>query len=106
MPTRMTNSSTLGTAAGLCPHSPPNEVQKIQSDLREVLAGFTHTVDPDRLFLAIAPLAQDYAQTITGDAYTLLNRNEHNTLVVSFLRQVSLAAQTMIATMLLTREPE
>ena len=97
---------SLGAAAALCPHSPPDQVQRVQQDLHQVLAQFTTGIDPDNLFQTLSPLAQTYAHSIVGDDYPLLTRNEHNTLIVSFLRQVSLSAQTMLVTMLLHREPE
>ena len=96
----------FGIAASLCHHSPPGRVRQVQQDLYQTLAEFANTVDTDQLFTALTPMAEQYSRVIAQDDYELLTRNEHNTLMVSFLRQLSLSAQIMMATMLLNRDPE
>ena len=95
----------LGLAAALCPHSPQERVRQTQQDIQDTLAQFAQAIEPEDIFSALAPLAQEYGRSIAQDDYQLLTRNEHNTLMVSFLRQISLAAQAMMTTMLLNRDP-
>lgn len=99
-------TSTMGLAATLCHHSPAERVRQIQTDLHEVMAQFTHSIDPDQLFTTLTPLIETYGREIAQDDYDVLTRNEHNTLIVSFLRLLSLSAQTMMTSVLLNRDPE
>ncbi len=91
-----------GAAAQLCNHSSLEEAQKVQEQLIELLDGLADNIPAEELFSKpLSEVAETYMRKVVGNDYHLMYQQEHNILMVSFLRQVSLGVQALQAGMVL-----
>lgn len=91
-----------GLAATLCHHSTTENITDTQNKLFVLLANFSHQIPAEHMFMhPLHEVAQTYMQEILGMDYNLINAYEHNVLMISFLRHISIGAQTLMTTMML-----
>ena len=100
LPPEMNNA---GLAATLCHHSTPNNITDAQNRLFVLLANFSQQIPAEHMFMRpLNEVAQNYMRDIIGIDYNLINAHEHNILMISFLRHISIGAQALMTTMMLT----
>ena len=86
-----------GGAAALCHHSSPDLVRKAQEQVFALLTGFGQRIEVQDMFnKPLREVSEDYMKGIMGDGYGLRNREEHNILMIAFLRHMSVGMQGMI----------
>ena len=94
-----------GPAAQLCHHSSVESAQEVQSNLIQILDEFAHSIPADDLLSkTVTQLAEDYKRNVVLNDYRFMNQNEHGVLMISFLRNLSIAVQTLMVTMIVNRE--
>ena len=100
LPPEMDNA---GLAATLCHHSTLNNITDAQNRLFVLLANFSQQIPAEHMFMRpLNEVAQNYMQDILGMDYNLINAQEHNVLMISFLRHISIGAQALMTTMMLS----
>ena len=93
-----------GPAIQLCHHSTAAEAEQIQEKLMDLMTNFSQNIDANSMFdKTIIQLAEDYRQQAAGKLRRLLSEDEHHIININFMRNLSLAAQMIGCTMIITR---
>ena len=96
-----------GGAATLCHHSSPGAVREAQEQVFTLLASFEQHIDVQDMFSRpLREVAEDYMREIMGDDYGLRNQEEHNVLMIAFLRHMSIGMQGMMVQAILDLHQE
>ena len=96
-----------GPAIALCHHSTAAEANKIREKLMAMMEDFAHNIDPNAMFeKTIIQLAEDYRRQAAGKNENLLNQDEHRVININFMRNLSLAAEMIMCTMIIQRNDE
>ena len=94
--------TATANAFPLCHHSDPGKTREIQQKLFELLDGFAQNIPVQDLFSKpLNEVAETYMRGVVGTDYNVLNEQEHNILMVSFLRHAALAMLVMQVSMIL-----
>ena len=93
-----------GPAIQLCHHSTAAEAEQIQEKLMDLMTNFAQNIDANSMFdKTIIQLAEDYRKQAAGKLRRLLSEDEHHIININFMRNLSLAAQMIGCTMIITR---
>ena len=96
-----------GPAIALCHHSTAAEANEIREKLIAMMEDFAHNIDPNAMFdKTIIQLAEDYRRQAAGKNERLLNQDEHRVININFMRNLSLAAEMIMCTMIIQRNDE
>ena len=88
-----------GRAMTLCHHTPTEEARDLRSTLWTIMNEFPHALDAEDLFtLPPNQLAKRYInRVVSARHYPALDDIEHKILIIQFLKQLSLTAQSLEA---------
>ena len=93
-----------GPAIQLCHHSTAAEAEKIQEKLMDLMTNFSQKIDANSMFdKTIIQLATEYREQAAGRLKQMLSEDEHHIININFMRNLSLAAQMIGCTMIITR---
>ena len=93
-----------GPAIQLCHHSTVAEAEKIQEKLMDLMTNFSQNIDANSMFnKTIIQLAAEYREQAAGRLKQMLSEDEHHIININFMRNLSLAAQMISCTMIITR---
>ena len=96
-----------GPAIALCHHSTAAEADKVREKLLAMMEEFAQNIDPNTMFnKTIIQLAEDYRRQAAGKMQKLLNQDEHRVININFMRNLSLAAEMIMCTMIIQRNGE
>ena len=101
-------TSWAGPALQMCHHSSPEKAAELQEKLLELMQNFTHQIPPAML-ITTAPnlLLEEYAMNLmTKNDYNLLNEQEHGAVRVAFLRQMGIAIQLLLVSIIVDLNEE
>ena len=94
-----------GPAIQLCHHSSPQEALEVQEKLMDLMTNFAQNIDANSMVdKTILQLAEDYRKQAAGRLRRLLTPEEHTIININFLRNLSLAAQTISCTMIIDKQ--
>jgi hypothetical protein len=93
-----------GPAIQLCHHSSMAEAERVREKLIDLMTNFAQNIDPNSMFdKTIIQLAEEYRKQAAGRLRRMLNEDEHHIININFMRNLSLAAQMITCTMIITR---
>ena len=94
-----------GPAIQLCHHSSPQEALQVQERLMDLMTNFAQNIDANTMVeKTIIELAEEYRKQAAGRLRRLLTPEEHTIININFLRNLSLAAQTISCTMIIDKQ--
>ena len=94
-----------GPAIQLCHHSSPQEALEVQERLMDLMTNFAQNIDANSMVdKTILELAEEYRRQATGRLRRLLTPEEQTIININFLRNLSLAAQTISCTMIIDKQ--
>ena len=98
---------TAGGAATLCHHSGPVRAREIQGQLVALINDMEQVITVSEMFnTPLREVAERYMKEITGNDYNLRTEEEHNIMMISFLRHMSIGMQAMLAGAILSMYEE
>ena len=93
-----------GPCVSLCHHSTAQEAGEAREKLLDVLGTFAQDIDPREMFdKSIVQMAEDYRKEVAGKLDRFLSRDEYIVININFMRNLSLAAQMIMCTMIIDR---
>ena len=93
-----------GPAIQLCHHSPAATASEVREKLMDLMGDFSQNIDPEAMFKkTIIQLAEDYRRQAAGNLHRLLNEDEHMAININFMRNLSLAAEMIMCSMIIQR---
>ena len=101
-------TSWAGPALQLCHHSPPERAAEIQEKLLELMQNFIHQIPAEMLITTpMNILLEEYAMNLmTKNDYQLLKEQEHGAIRVAFLRQMGIAIQLLLTSIIVDLNEE
>lgn len=94
--------SWAGPAAQLCQHSNAEAAMEIQVNLAELDAILAQEIPPEKLLsTTLIELSEQYKREVVGEDFNLMTQEEHNVLMLNFLRHVGICIHTLMSTMVL-----
>ena len=93
-----------GPAIQLCHHSPAATASGVRERLMDLMGDFSQNIDPEAMFnKTVIQLAEDYRRQVAGNLHRLLNEDEHMAININFMRNLSLAAEMIMCSMIIQR---
>ena len=93
-----------GPAIQLCQHSTAAEASGVRERLMDLMGNFSQNIDPEAMFSkTVIQLAEDYRRQAAGNLHRLLNEDEHMVININFMRNLSLAAEMIMCSMIIQR---
>ena len=70
----------------------------------DLMGDFSQNIDPEAMFnKTVIQLAEDYRRQAAGSLHRLLNEDEHMVININFMRNLSLAAEMIMCSMIIQR---
>ena len=96
--------SWAGPTALLCHHSTADQARELQQRLMDLLEDLPNAIPAEELAQKnVKELAEDYKKAIVGDDYNLMTQEEHDILMIAFLRHLGIAIHALMATIIITK---
>ena len=98
------NMVWAGPAIQLCHHSPAAEASEVREKIMDLMGDFSQNIDPEAMFnKTVIQLAEEYRRQAAGNLHRLLNEDEHMVININFMRNLSLAAEMIMCSMIIQR---
>ena len=95
-----------GPVIQLCHHSYPEQAKDAVEKLLDILGAFTQQVNPQEMFdKTILQMAEDYRKEAAGRLERFLTKEETAIININFMRNLSLATQMIMCTMIAQNDP-
>ena len=95
-----------GPVIQLCHHSSREQAEEAIEKILDILGIFTQQITPEQMSTrTIAEMAEEYRKDAAGRLEHLLTQDETAIININFMRNLSLAAQMLLCSMIMQRDP-